>query len=210
MSEPRDDRDDIALLARWRGGDAAAGETLTRRSFRMVLRFFDTKAPAQALDLTQQTFLALSEGRGRAEIRSSFRAYLLGIARYTLIAHLRQHYRAPEAFEPEHSSVLDALPDPASSPTARLQGHQQRAQVVQALRRLPLDHQIALEMHYWNELSIAEIAAVLDCTPGSIKARLFRARKALQAAVADLNAGATPPLAKLVDQLSSVAKDPET
>ncbi|MEM6295712.1 MAG: sigma-70 family RNA polymerase sigma factor [Myxococcota bacterium] len=210
MTARSQDAEDVALLVRWRGGDVAAGEALTRRSFRMVLRFFDTKAPAAALDLTQQTFLALAEGRGRAEIRTSFRAYLLGIARYTLIAHLRHHYRAPGTFEPGHSSILDALPDPASSPTARLQDHQQRAQVVHALRRLPLDHQIALEMHYWNELSIAEIAAVLDCTPGSIKARLFRARKALQAAVADLNAGAAPPLDRLEHELSSVAKDAET
>ncbi|MGH1342818.1 MAG: RNA polymerase sigma factor [Nannocystales bacterium] len=194
---------DVALLERWRGGDKAAGEALTRRGFPLVFRFFDTKVPSQALDLSQQTFLALVEGRGRAEIRSSFRAYLLGIARHVLIAHLRRNYRS--GFEPAHLSVLEALPDLATTPTARLHAAQQRAHVVQALQKLALDHQVALEMHYWNELSIAEIADVLDCTPGSIKARLFRARKALQAAVAALRDGTEPALGALEDELSSVA-----
>lgn len=195
--------DDVALLARWRAGDSAAGETLTRSTFPLVFRFFDTKVPTQALDLSQQTFLALVEGRGRAEIRSSFRAYVLGIARHVLIAHLRHHYRA--GFEPAEVSVLEALPDPATTPTSRVYAQQQRAHVVQALQKLALDHQVALEMHYWNELSIAEIADVLDCTPGSIKARLFRARKALQTAVAAMREGEEPAIGVLEDALSSVA-----
>ena len=176
--------DEVGLLQRWREGDTAAGEALTRHSFPLVFRFFDTKAPAQALDLSQQTFLALVEGRGRYEIRSSFRAYVLGIARHVLIAHLRRTYQ--NGFAPERGSVLEALADPGTSPTERLHGHQQRARVVLALQHLVLDHQVALEMYYWNEMSVAEIADVLDCTPGSIKARLFRARKALQAAMASL------------------------
>ncbi len=194
---------DVELLEAWRAGDTAAGETLTRRSFPLVFRFFDTKASAQALDLAQQTFLALAEGRGPVSIRSSFRAYLLGIARHVLIAHLRRTYR--EGFEPERVSALDAVEDPAKSPTARLHEHEQRTRVVRALQRLPLDHQVALEMHYWNEMGIAEIADVLDCTPGSIKARLFRARKALQAAVGSLDEGRVPAMRALEEELSSVA-----
>lgn len=195
--------EDVELLERWRGGDLEAGETLTRRCFSLVFRFFDTKAPSQALDLSQQTLLALVEGRGRLEIRSSFRAYLLGIARHVLIAHLRLTYR--EGFEPDQASLLEALPDPATTPSGRFHHRQQRARIVEALHHLALDHQVALEMHYWNELSIAEIADVLDCTPGSIKARLFRARKALQAAVAKLPGGVELGLGPLEDELSSVA-----
>lgn len=192
--------EEVALLEAWRRGDDSAGEALTRQAFPLVFRFFDTKARRQALDLTQQTFLALAEGRGRTEIRSSFRAYVLGIARHVLIAHLRRHAR--HGFEPDHASVLEVLVDPGTSPTARLHADEQRTRIVRALQRLTLDHQVALEMHYWNELSIAEIADVLDCTAGSIKARLFRARKALQAVVAA--DGYAPSVGALEDELGSV------
>ncbi len=199
-----DDLDDIELLMRWRDGDDEAGNRLTRRSFRLVFRFFDNKASRHALDLTQQTFLELVESRARMVPHTSFRAYLLGIARYKLIAHLRQYYRSDGVFSPERSSALLAHPDPGSSPTHRLAQHEQHDVVDIALRRLPLDHQIALEMHYWNEMSIAEIAAVLDCTPGSIKARLFRARKGLQQQVKSLLAHPDPLLARLDEELSSL------
>jgi RNA polymerase sigma-70 factor (ECF subfamily) len=45
---------------------------------------------------------------------------------------------------------------------------------------LPLDLQTALELHYWEELSTAELAEVLAIPQGTVKTRLFRAREQLR------------------------------
>ncbi len=145
-----------------------------------MFRFFANKVSNDAADLTQQTFLALVEQRRRVEPEIGLRAYMLGVARHKLVHYLRHHYRHASVFSPDRVSALEARPDPASSPTRRLANDERRAVVDLALRSLPLDHQIALELHYWHEMAIAEIAAVLECTPGSVKSRLYRARNGLQ------------------------------
>ena len=50
---------------------------------------------------------------------------------------------------------------------------------MRALRRLPLDLQITIELFYWQELPIADIAAVLEIPVGTVKSRVSRARHAL-------------------------------
>ena len=49
-----------------------------------------------------------------------------------------------------------------------------------ALNGLPLDLQIALELYYWEELSVVEVAAVLEVPEGTVKSRLHRARQLLR------------------------------
>jgi RNA polymerase sigma factor (sigma-70 family) len=196
--------DDLGLLLRWRGGDAAAGNELVRRHFSAVYRFFWNKVPDGVADLTQQTFLALVEGHERLETRAGFRAYLLGVARYKLVHHLRGRYRKDAVFSPARVSVLDVQRDPGSSPTRRLAQDEQRQLVDRALRSLPLDQQITLELHYWHELSVDEIAAVLERSPGTIKSRLHRARLQLKAQVERLSRDPAPLLARLEDELGSL------
>ncbi|MEM6991736.1 MAG: sigma-70 family RNA polymerase sigma factor [Myxococcota bacterium] len=200
--------DDIALLSRWREGDDEAGNRLVRDHFRAVFRFLSNKLDEDAADLTQQTFLALVERRDRLAADVSFRAYALGVARHLLLHHLRRHYRDDAVFSPDRMSAIQPLPDPATSPTRKMVQAERRRIVDLALRSLPLDHQIALELHYWNEMSVAEIATVLDCTPGSVKSRLFRARRGLQQQVRRLCATPEPLLAHLDEDLSSLRLEP--
>ena len=196
--------DDLALLSRWRGGDAAAGNELVRRHFSAVYRFFWNKVPDGVADLAQQTFLALVEGQARVPDRAGFRAYLLGVARYKLVHHLRGRYRKDAVFSPARVSVLDVQRDPGSSPTHRLAQDEQRELLDRALRSLPLDQQITLELHYWNELSVEEIAAVLERSPGTIKSRLHRARLQLRTRIERLARDPAPLLDRLDDELGSL------
>lgn len=204
--------DDLALLRRWRGGDATAGNELVRRHFTAVYRFFANKVLDGVADLTQQTFLALVEGHERMPERAGFRAYLLGVARYKLVHHLRGRYRKDAVFSPARVSVLDVQADPGSSPTRRLADGQQRELLDRALRSLPLDQQIALELHYWHELTVEEIAAVLERSPGTIKSRLHRARVQLKTCIQRLSRDPGPLLARLDDELESLRDSlaPET
>ncbi|MEZ4372915.1 MAG: sigma-70 family RNA polymerase sigma factor [Polyangiaceae bacterium] len=47
--------------------------------------------------------------------------------------------------------------------------------LVEALQRLPLDLQMAIELYYWEELSVAELAEALEIPAGTVKSRLHRA-----------------------------------
>ena len=71
---------DEQLLEAWRGGDAGAARKLIERHIDAVGRFFRNKLSSGADDLTQQTFLALIEGREKIRSGRTIRAYLLTIA----------------------------------------------------------------------------------------------------------------------------------
>jgi RNA polymerase sigma factor (sigma-70 family) len=168
--------DDRALLAAWRGGDRVQGGALFQRHARSVTRFFRTKVPEAAEDLTQATFLALAELDVRKLGEHPFRAYLFGIARNQLLMHLRAKCRAQQRFDPLTSSARDVGAGPA-----RIVARQQQHQVlVAALQQLPIDYQVALELHYFEGLALAEIAGALERPLGTIKSLLSRGRDLLR------------------------------
>jgi RNA polymerase sigma-70 factor (ECF subfamily) len=59
----------------------------------------------------------------------------------------------------------------------------ERKSLLVALRTLPLDLQIVVELYYWQEFKVAEIAAITDVAPGTVKSRLSRARDELLTAI---------------------------
>ncbi|MEX1368607.1 MAG: sigma-70 family RNA polymerase sigma factor, partial [Nannocystaceae bacterium] len=65
------------------------------------------------------------------------------------------------------------------SPSMIVAQRQEQQQVVDALRRLPLDYQIALELHYWERLSGSEMADVLDIPEGTVRNRLRQGKQLL-------------------------------
>lgn len=168
---------DFELVQAWQAGDGEAGDALVRRHFWGVFRFFRNKVDDAAEELAQRTFLACVEARDRVRAELSFRAYLFGIARNQLMLYLRRHHRAVHLFEPSEASVADVR---GSRADLRLVQHQQQRALLLALRQIPVDFQITVELHYWEELSVAEIAAVLDVPPGTVKSRLARARDKLR------------------------------
>ena len=167
---------DYELLDRWRAGDKQAGNRLLRRHFDSVCRFFETKAQGDIDELVQATFLACTRALDQFAKRSSFRTYLFTIARHELYRYWRKQRRDGEALDFGASSVMDL----ASSPASKIARGQRHKLLLQALRELPLEQQVLLELHYWEELDIAELAEVFEIAPGAMRGRLFRARKGLR------------------------------
>ena len=170
--------DDAELYAAWRNGDKRAGQKLIERYYDPVLRFFRTKVGPQADDLVQRTFLVCSEGGFRGE--SSFRSYLFGVARNLLFKFFRGH-RRDALVDPDFtvSSVYELAPGVSTVAANRLE---QRL-LLEALRRIPLEFQMLLELYYWEELSIAELSAVLELPDGTVKSRLRRGRALVREAL---------------------------
>ena len=174
---------DFELLEAWRGGDENAGRELFGRYFDAVYRFFRNKVDEVAEDLTQQTFMGLVQSRDRFRGDASFRTYLFMIARKKLYSHLRTTQRRSDPVEFHSTSVADlGLVSPSRAVAAR----QEQQLLLQALRRLPIEMQVALELFYWEELTVAEIAEVLETPVGTVKSRLQRARARLDQVIAEL------------------------
>ena len=167
---------DEDLLAAWRGGDKRAGAALLTRHHASVARFFIHKLGADSDDLVQATFLGLLEGIDRFRGEASFRTLLFAIARNKLYRHLRDLTRDRKRFDPVVTSIAAIGLTPSSALAAR----DQSKLLLEALRALPLDTQMMLELHYWEKLRIADIAAILDMPEGTVKIRMHRGRRQLE------------------------------
>jgi len=168
---------DEELLSAWQEGAALAGEILFERHYESVRRYFRNKVPPAAVpDLVQQTFLACTESRGRFGQRSTFRTYLLGIAHHLMIDHVRRAPRGHGQVDLDELVLADIHPPGDEAIAAK----RERRLLLRALRGLRFPFQVVLELRYWEVLSDAEIAEVLDEPLGTIKTRLRAARHALE------------------------------
>lgn len=172
MSEKDDE-----LHSRWRGGDRAAGAELIERHYDSVYRFFATKTGGDADDLVQRTFAACSDHDSGYRGDSSFRTYIFGVARNLLFAHYRGRSRQ-RARDPDYSiaSAQELSPGPSTYAAVRVEYRL----LVEALRRLPLEIQMTLELFYWEEMPMHELAEVLEIPIGTVKSRLHRGRVLLK------------------------------
>jgi RNA polymerase sigma factor (sigma-70 family) len=181
-----DSETDLELLARWLDHDNRAGSVLVKRHFAALYRFFANKARGQEEDLIQQTFVACVESRDRFRGESSFRAFLFGLARHTLLTHYRRQYRRQQI-----DFTTTSVHDLATSPSGRVAREQEHELLEAALRRLPLDQQIALELTYREELTAPEVARALGIPENTVYTRLHRGKAHLRQALMCLDAEPT-------------------
>ncbi len=151
------------------------------RYYAPMTRFFANKVGSERDELVQRTFSICVEKVDRLADVESFRSFLFGIARYELL----HHYRRARHEGPELDSERDAVVDLESSPSGILAKKQEYRALLDALRRIPLQSQVVLEMTYWERMTAAEVAAVLRVPVGTVKSRLRRAREALTKALLD-------------------------
>jgi len=168
--------EDLELLATWRGGDRQAGDALILRHFDSICRFFRTKLGDDVEDLIQRTFLDLLEARTVDNVRAT----LFTIAHRRLCDHLRAAYRREEPLG--SLSVADL----GTSPSTAVGRNEEERLLHEALRRISLEHQVALELAYWEDLSGPEIATILGISEHTVRSRLARARQALREQVEQL------------------------
>ncbi len=190
MSAPSPQRPDpdFALLESWRQGDTRAGEELFGRHFDSLCRFFRNKLPDGVDDLIQRTFLLCIERQLQFEGRSSFRTYLFVIARRELYREFDKRRRTDGRLEPLEQSVEEL----SASPLSIVARRREDRYLLEALRRIPLDHQITLELYFWEELSAAAIGEVLELPEGTVRTRIRRGRQLLCRELDQLEQGGEP------------------
>jgi RNA polymerase sigma-70 factor (ECF subfamily) len=174
------DPSDGELLARWRAGDAASGEALFERYYEMLERFFLNKVTSGIQDLVQETFIRCVESKERIRDDDRFRSYMFSIAYNVLSAHLRERYRGGKAVDFSEVSVCDLAPGPGTL----MSKQREHRLLIEALRHIPVDDQVLLELHYWEQLTTEQMAEVLAIPLGTVRGRLQRARTRLEEAMA--------------------------
>ena len=199
---------DLELLQAWQEGDRNAADELIARYFDPICRFFRSKLGDEVDDLIQRTFLDCVASHERFRGEGSFRSYLFSIAHHRLYDHLRRAKRSPEiADDPGQLSIRDLGTTPS-----RAAARGQETEILRAaLDRLPLDHRIALELAYWEEMSGPEIAIALDIPANTVRSRLARARASLRELIAEVaqdDAGRKAGLADL-ERITQRFDDPD-
>jgi RNA polymerase sigma-70 factor (ECF subfamily) len=173
---------DHELLVAWRSGDRRAGGELIDRHFKPLYRFFANKAggSADVEDLVQRTFAGAAEGLIRFRADASVRTWLFAIARNILRQWAEEQARK-RGRETDLGDVSVAdLGFGASSVIAK---RQEQRLLLEALRRIPLDSQVVLELCYWEQFTAKQIAEVLDCPEGTARSRLRKAKQDLRASL---------------------------
>ncbi len=165
-------REDEWLVVRCQLGERAAFDELTARWHAPLWSFLRRLSGEDdaADDLAQDVWLRVLRGIGRLRDGSRLRPWLFGIARRAAMDRLRAQYAVP-------ASDVDVAALPAAEPSLL---EDDVAVMREELARLPLVEREALTLFYLQELSLTEVAEVLEVPLGTVKSRLFRARQLLR------------------------------
>lgn len=165
---------DEEFLRRWQEGDPEAGAALVEKHRAALAAFFRERVPAdEAPDLLQDTLLTLVEACSRIRSHTSFRAFAFGVARRKLLEYSRKRKSTPLG------DTVAALHSDARSAAALLERKADSNITIAALRSLPLDEQLLLQLSGYQSLKRRELAEVFDVPLGVIGGRLYRARQRL-------------------------------
>lgn len=198
-------RTDLELLENWRRGDRASGTELVQRYYQPIQRFFANKVAQRhdAVDLTQETFRACVERKDHIRDEAAFRGYLFATALNVLRRYIgKKSKREREAADFAELRVSDYVPPSLTSIMTR---RREEMLLVCALRELPLEQQIVLELTIFDELPASEIAELLGIPEGTVRSRLRLGRKKLTERIAALASSTEESAATLTD-LESWAK----
>lgn len=172
--------DDLELVAKSRTGDLNAFEELVHRYenkiFNFIYRFIGNWADAS--DLSQETFIRVYKSLSGFRQNSSFAAWLYRIAANICRDELRKKRRQSKISLDEiaASSEISFTEKGLDCPEKSLEQRERQEMIQKCLNNLPHDYRLVLVMREMQNLSYNEIAEALDCSIGTVKSRLSRAR----------------------------------
>lgn len=172
--------------------DRAAFDALYQRYASPISRFIFMRVARKedAEDLTAETFVQAwghltrsAQNPGHSEKVNNFRAYIYKIARNEVIDFYRAQGRTPPAVSLDESDDPIDLPDTRQDPLATQIHASDRAYLLACLRRLKDEYREVVALRFFEEMSIPEIAQIVEKTPGNVRVLIHRGLKALRAVV---------------------------
>lgn len=139
-----------------------------------------TRNPAEADDLVQDTYVKAFRHQRRFRPGTNLRAWLLAILHNTFLNNIRRRKGSPvETAGDEAAGAADRQPAPGPTPEDALVEAATAAEIDAALQWLPEPYRQAVWLRDVQELSYAEIAAVLQVPAGTVMSRIARGRRLL-------------------------------
>ncbi len=167
---------DEELIERIAGGDRPAMQSLFARHhvrvYRFVLRLVRDEAIAE--DVVSDTFLDVWRQAGQFEGRSAVSTWLLSIARFKALSARRR--RVGEELDEE---TAEAVEDQSDDPEVTLQKKDKGEVLRKCLSALSAEHREIIDLVYYHEKSVEEVARIVGIPEATVKTRMFYARKKL-------------------------------
>jgi RNA polymerase sigma-70 factor (ECF subfamily) len=167
---------DEVLIGRIANGDRLAMQVLYARHhvrvFRFVIRLVRDETKAE--DLISEVFLDVWRQAGRFQGRSTVSTWMLAIARFKALSSLRR--RPDEEFDEES---IGGLEDEADDPHVTLEKKDKSALIKSCLAGLSAQHREIIDLVYYHDKSVEEVAAIVGIPESTVKTRMFYARKKL-------------------------------
>lgn len=178
------------LIQRALVGDAKAFEDLVAGHLPPAYRtaLLMTNGYDSAQEAVQEALIEAFRSLPRFRSGAPFRPWFM-----KLVIHraLNQNRRARRVL------TFDDIPEPAASqgnPEARVLESEKRKAIWQAIQQLDFDHRTVVVLHYYQDCSVAEIAAILEIPRGTVKSRLHTARRRIEKAFETSSATGEKPL----------------
>ena len=167
---------DSDLIARIGAGDQAALQALYARHhvrvFRFALRLLRREPEAE--DVVSEVFTDVWRNAASFEGRSEASTWLLAMARNKAYSILRRK-REDELDDDAAAEIADEADNPETILQKKSKGDLLRA----CLSRLSVEHREVIDLVYYHEKTIEEVAAIVGAPEGTVKTRMFHARKKL-------------------------------
>jgi RNA polymerase sigma-70 factor (ECF subfamily) len=167
---------DEVLIGRIAQGDRLAMQVLFARHhvrvYRFVLRLVRNEAAAE--DLISEVFLDVWRQADRFEGRSAVSTWLLAIARFKALSSLRR--KPDEELDEETAATIE---DASDTPEISLQKKDKSAVLRSCLEQLSREHREVIDLVYYHEKSVEEVAGIVGIPEATVKTRMFYARKKL-------------------------------
>lgn len=167
---------DEELISRIAKGDRLAMQVLFARHHVRVFRFVArlVKDDGLAEDLISEVFLDVWRQAERFEGRSQVSTFLLAIARNKAFSALRK--RREDSLDDE---VAGQIEDSADDPEVVVQKQDKGAALRACIERLTREHREVIDLVYYHEKSVEEVAEIIGIPEATVKTRMFYARKKL-------------------------------
>jgi RNA polymerase sigma-70 factor, ECF subfamily len=170
-------RSDEALIGAIAAGDRRAMQALYARHnvriYRFVLRLTNDSSLAE--DLVSEVFLDVWRGAEGFKAKSQVSTWMLAIARHKALSALRR--RSDQQLDEDAAM---AIVDPANDAETTVDQRERSALVRQCLSQLATQHREVLDLVYYHEKSVDEVAAIVGAPVNTVKTRMFYARKRMQ------------------------------
>lgn len=171
--------EEIELVRRMKKGERAAFDELYERYYDKLYRTacMITGNRADGEDVTQETFIKMYLHCAELKKDEQFRYWLYRILNRTAWQLAKKHSR-----ETPQEEVLELADKSmaADSPDLKVLKDERDRAMIEAVRRLEHRQRTAVILYYYNGLGTKEIARVMECMEGTVKSRLFTARKNLK------------------------------